>query len=93
MSNTTIRASTRTATTATTATAGADTGVQRRRKRKARPLSAAAVRRNLADVNGTRGLSLPATRTKEQLLRAASARQCPHRRSRWWRWWPCGCSP
>jgi len=44
-----------------------------RRKRKPRPLSAAAVRRNLEDVNGTRGLSRPATRTKEQLLRAASA--------------------
>jgi AcrR family transcriptional regulator len=43
-----------------------------RRKRKPRPLSTAAVRRNLEDVNGTRGLSPPATRTKEQLLRAAS---------------------
>ena len=30
------------------------------------------MRRNLEDVNGTRGLSPPATRTKEQLLRAAS---------------------
>ncbi len=43
-----------------------------RRRRKTRPLSTAAVRRNLSDVNGTRGLSRPATRTKEQLLEAAS---------------------
>jgi AcrR family transcriptional regulator len=49
------------------------TRAETRRRRKARPLSSAAVRRNLADVNGTRGLSRPATRTKEQLLHAASA--------------------
>ena len=68
MSNTTIRASTGTA----SAAPNAAPGVRTRRKRKTRPLSTAAVRRNLADVNGTRGLSRPATRTKEQLLRAAS---------------------
>ena len=40
--------------------------------RKAGPMSAATVRRKVADANGTRGLSRPAVRTKELLLRAAS---------------------
>jgi AcrR family transcriptional regulator len=43
-----------------------------RRKRKTRTVSTLPLRRKLDDINGTRGLSRPAVRTKEMLLRAAS---------------------